>query len=158
MKCFHHLDTRRGAAQRAFPTNTRWARVADLNRQRFQNSLHRARGLLKAGRLQRAIRYFQRPSQAILAVLLGCLVLLLNAMAASPALHVLLHHDADSAEHHCAVTMLAQGQVDSPVAAVMVVVPVASSDFSPLTLVSVFAARVESPPSSRGPPVSLLLS
>ena len=33
------------------------------------------------------------------------------AMEASPSLHKFIHHDADSAEHSCVVTMLAAGQV-----------------------------------------------
>ena len=35
------------------------------------------------------------------------------AMEASPSLHKLIHHDADSAEHSCIATMLASGHVVS---------------------------------------------
>jgi hypothetical protein len=48
---------------------------------------------------------------------LFCLLLFvtLQVFASSSPLHRLIHHDADSPNHHCAVTLLAQGQVNSPV-------------------------------------------
>ncbi len=48
------------------------------------------------------------------ALSLFCLVplLLLNALAASPALHHCLHPDADQPDHHCAVTLLSAGKLD----------------------------------------------
>lgn len=47
-----------------------------------------------------------------------CLVLLLTLQlfASSESLHKLIHPDADSPDHHCAITMLAHGQVDAPAA------------------------------------------
>ena len=90
------------------------------------------------------------------AVLLVGLVLLLNAMAAAPTLHELIHKDADESGHQCAVTLFAHGQVDSPVVEVAAVIPVAPVEFLPLTSVSVFIALVETLPPGRGPPVSLL--
>ena len=86
------------------------------------------------------------------------LVLLLDAMAACPELHELIHHDADAPSHECAVTLFAHGQVDSPVVDVTAIIPGASDDFIPLILVSTFNALVESLPPSRGPPASLLHS
>jgi hypothetical protein len=38
-------------------------------------------------------------------------VFLLTVLAASPVLHQHVHHDADKADHHCAVTMLAAGKI-----------------------------------------------
>jgi len=35
------------------------------------------------------------------------------ALAASPSLHRLFHHDADSPSHQCLATVMAQGQMDS---------------------------------------------
>jgi hypothetical protein len=49
--------------------------------------------------------------RGISALLLGML-LLLQAMVALPALHQLIHYDAASSAHQCAVTMLAHGQID----------------------------------------------
>ncbi|CAN5762714.1 hypothetical protein BH09VER1_BH09VER1_50850 [soil metagenome] len=40
--------------------------------------------------------------------------LLAIAMAVSPALHHWVHQDSDEPTHHCVVTTLADGQVDSP--------------------------------------------
>jgi hypothetical protein len=47
------------------------------------------------------------------AVSLLCLIELfvLMALAASPGLHELLHHDANKADHHCAITTLAAGKI-----------------------------------------------
>lgn len=86
------------------------------------------------------------------------LVLLLNAMAVVPALHELIHKDADEAGHQCAVTLFAHGQVDSPVVEVAAIVPAAPVEFLPHTSDSVFNALVETLPPGRGPPVSLLPS
>jgi hypothetical protein len=94
----------------------------------------------------------------VLAVLLVGLVLLLNTMAALPAVHELIHQDADEHGHQCAVTLFAHGQVDSPVMEVAAIIPVAPFEFLPLTSVSIFNALVETLPPGRGPPVSLLHS
>ena len=91
-------------------------------------------------------------------VLLVSLVLLLNAMAAAPALHELIHKDADEAGHQCAVTLFAHGQVDSPVLDLAAIVPVVPVEFLPLTSVSIFNALLETLPPGRGPPVTLLHS
>jgi hypothetical protein len=120
------------------------------------NILNWARVLLKANGLKLRIKHFKRPSQAVLALLLAGLVLLLDAMAACPELHELIHHDADQPGHECAVTMFAHGQVDSSVATVATILPVAPVEFSPLTLVSLPNAQVETFPPGRGPPASLL--
>jgi hypothetical protein len=111
-----------------------------------------------AGGLQQGKHRFSRPVKSALAVLLIGAVLLLNALAASPALHKLIHHDADKPDHECAVTLFAHGQVDSPVVEVGAVIPPALFEFLPLAPVSVFNAPVETLPLGRGPPVSLLHS
>ncbi len=51
----------------------------------------------------------------------GCaaLVMLLAILAASPALHEWLHHDAGDADHECAVTLFQHG-ADAVVAAITV--------------------------------------
>lgn len=86
------------------------------------------------------------------------LVLLLNLLAASPSLHEHFHADAGSAQHQCAVTLFAHGQVDAPVEDVALPVPVAPVEFLPQTLVSIPNALVATLPPGRGPPVSLLHS
>jgi len=48
------------------------------------------------------------------ALLCLLLFLTLQIFAASGALHRALHADAAAADHHCAITLLAQGQLQSP--------------------------------------------
>ena len=83
------------------------------------------------------------------------LVLLLDAMAAFPALHELIHHDAGRPEHQCAVTMFAHGQVDSATVEVSAAPPAVSFDeVSPVSF-SVFAPAIDSLPAGRAPPASV---
>ena len=90
--------------------------------------------------------------------LLVALVLLVNALAACPDLHALIHHDADAPGHACAVTMFAHGQVDSPVVEAGGSIPMPPAEFLPLNPVAAFNALIEKLPPGRGPPVSLLPS
>lgn len=48
-----------------------------------------------------------------LALLMVATVLSLSLIGSSPALHKLLHADADAAEHQCAVTLFVHGHVTS---------------------------------------------
>ena len=105
-----------------------------------------------------ASKQFKRPGNAFIASLLVCLVLLLDAMAASPALHELIHSDATRADHQCAVTVFAHGQVDSAIVDVVAVVPVAPAEFLPTRYVSIISASVDTLPPGRAPPASLLHS
>ena len=86
--------------------------------------------------------------------LLVALVLLLNALAASPQLHEIFHTDHGKADHLCAVTMFAHGQVDAADAAVTAGLPSAGIDFSPPPPVLVFSLVAETLPPGRAPPVS----
>ena len=47
------------------------------------------------------------------AVLLCAMILFLAALAASPSLHTWLHHDANEADHDCAVTLFLHGHVSA---------------------------------------------
>jgi len=114
--------------------------------------------LLKANRLQLGIRHFKRSGHAVLTSLLVAFILLLDAMAACPDLHELIHHDADAPGHACAVTLFAHGQVDSPVVEMAAIIPVTPVGFFPLNSVSAFNAQVETLPPGRGPPASLFHS
>ena len=62
-----------------------------------------------------------RRSRRMMAVLCLALFLPLQLVAASTLLHEMLHADAAAPGHHCVVTLIAQGQVDSPVAGPLVV-------------------------------------
>jgi hypothetical protein len=54
--------------------------------------------------------------QNALVCLLVSQLLIIAALAASPHLHQLLHHDADDGDHECAVTVMISGGSDgSPV-------------------------------------------
>lgn len=50
-------------------------------------------------------------AKSALAGFLVALVFGYSALAASPSLHELLHHDAGSAEHNCFVTFFAKSQI-----------------------------------------------
>jgi hypothetical protein len=62
-----------------------------------------------AGSIERARRHLL-PS--IGALLMLCLFFGLQLLSVSQSLHKLLHADATKAEHHCAITAIAQGQID----------------------------------------------
>lgn len=86
---------------------------------------------------------------------LGALLLFLFvlALSASPQLHHAFHHDSDEARHHCAVTLLHNGQVDAPALAVAAIAPQAWIELLPPVSVSVSSAKVELLPAGRAPPV-----
>ncbi len=101
---------------------------------------------------------FDRTAKTVLVAFLLLQMPVLLALAACPSLHQALHHDSNSSEHHCAVTMFAHGQVDSAVVEVAAILPVTPVEFSPLTLVSIPNAPAATLPPGRGPPASLLHS
>ena len=92
--------------------------------------------------------------QAVIALLLAGLVLLLDAMAASPSLHEWFHADADQSEHQCAVTLFAHGHVDSVCADVPVSASMASVAVLPSVEHFIFSPAIEHLPAGRAPPVS----
>jgi hypothetical protein len=86
--------------------------------------------------------------------LLTGIVLLLSAMAASPALHEWFHSDASDAQHQCAVTMFAHGQMDSGALDVPVVAPLSMVATLATVEFSIFSPAIENLPAGRAPPVS----
>lgn len=54
-----------------------------------------------------------RPLRTLLAFALIAHLLAIVAMAASPRLHEVAHHDADHGDHNCAVTLFAGGSADA---------------------------------------------
>jgi len=82
------------------------------------------------------------------------IVLLLNAMAASPSLHEWFHADAGESGHQCAVTLFAHGQVDSSTADVSVAAPQTFAAANPPVEISIFSPAIENLPAGRAPPVS----
>jgi hypothetical protein len=105
--------------------------------------------------LQLPIKSLAEWSKPLTGGLLVALVLLLNAMAACPELHELIHKDADSTEHHCAVTMFAHGQVDTATVEVSAVTPAVSVEITPQISFSVFSTGIENLPPGRAPPAIL---
>jgi hypothetical protein len=87
-----------------------------------------------------------------LAALLVGMILLLDAMAACPALHELIHKDADKPGHTCAVTMFAQGKVEA--ATVDISIPAASIpiEAAPQIEFSTFSPFIQYLPPGRAPP------
>lgn len=104
--------------------------------------------------MQQAQRHFGLRSKAFIVSLLVCLVLLLDAMAVSPALHELIHADAGQTDHQCAVTMFAQGQVDSAAVDVAAAAPQIFEAAAPQMEFSVFRPAIGNLPAGRAPPVS----
>jgi len=117
--------------------------------------LHLAHALLKENSLQRTARHFNLRGKAVIASLLVALVLLLDAMAACPSLHELIHQDANSSQHQCVVTLFAHGQVDSASVDVSTAVPPASVETAVPFEFSVFAPAIGNLPAGRAPPVSV---
>lgn len=66
-------------------------------------------GLLTVNRT-RNLSKFLNPASALL---LTALILFLSVVADSPALHQLIHADASSVDHNCAVTLFVKGQISS---------------------------------------------
>jgi hypothetical protein len=52
-------------------------------------------------------------AKAASALLLSALIVFISLLGVSPELHKWLHADADAADHSCAVTLFAKGQVDA---------------------------------------------
>jgi hypothetical protein len=96
-------------------------------------------------------RFYQSSKSTLAALLIG-LILLLNAMAACPALHELIHKDADKPGHECAVTMFAHGKVESATVEISVILPTASIEGVPQIEFSVFSVAIEYLPQGRAPP------
>jgi hypothetical protein len=105
--------------------------------------------------LQFPVKSLARGSKLSFGSLLIALVLLLNALAASPKLHELLHPDAGQAQHQCAVTLFAHGQVDSAIIDLPPAAVVASIQLAPRLEIPVFAPAIENLPAGRAPPVSV---
>jgi hypothetical protein len=96
---------------------------------------------------------FRKKRQSASALLLG-LFLSLQAMAALPALHALVHPDSSDPDHECAVTLFAHGQVDAPNTAAPVFCAPARLIFSQsLPRVIFVSADIRLLP-GRGPPAS----
>jgi hypothetical protein len=102
--------------------------------------------------LQHVKFQLNRFGKPALAALLVGLVLLLNAMAAVPALHELVHKDANEASHACVVTLFAHGHVESAVGHIPVIRPATFVETRPHPIFSIFSGTTENLPPGRAPP------
>lgn len=101
----------------------------------------------------RAHTHAQEPRRRWLAGLLAFMVFGLGLLSVAPTLHLAIHHDADSAQHQCAVDLFAGGV--TPVTAVVFFAPVALlalGSIAPVTRVALVAPTWTLPP-GRGPPI-----
>jgi hypothetical protein len=105
-----------------------------------------------ANDLQHQRRHFNSTGERAIAALLVALILFIDVMAACPALHELIHHDADEPGHECAVTMFAHGQVESVTVDVPPAPPTAAIEVAPRIFFSVFRPVIQCLPPGRGPP------
>jgi hypothetical protein len=87
-----------------------------------------------------------------LAALLVGVVLLLDAMAACPALHEMIHKDAGKEDHDCAVTMLALGKMDSATCEIIIPQPTILIETVRYFTFSTFSPAIENLPQGRAPP------
>jgi len=99
-------------------------------------------------------RKFIESGKPALAALLVGVVLLLDAMAACPALHEMIHHDAGKEDHHCAVTLLALGKMDSAICETIISPPPVSIEITRHFIISIFSPAIENLPQGRAPPAS----
>ena len=97
-------------------------------------------------------RHLNRLAAPATAAVLVLLVLALNALTASPALHERLHHDAHERGHQCAITLFAHGQVEHAAVAVEPAPAVPGGQLVLLSPVADFVATFIVLPSDRGPP------
>ncbi len=85
-------------------------------------------------------------------VAMVALFLLLVTLASSPALHHAIHSDANSPGHHCVITALSHGQIDTPICATPLSPVSFHWDYAVPFLVSLPGTAVELLPPGRGPP------
>jgi len=97
-------------------------------------------------------RHFVQIGRPALAALLVGIILLLDAMAACPALHEMIHHDAGKEDHDCAVTMLALGKMDSATCEIIIPQPTVLIETVRYFTFSIFSPAIENLPQGRAPP------
>jgi hypothetical protein len=104
--------------------------------------------------MMRKVRQAFRCSNQLRATVAVVLVLfvVLAAFAASPSLHQAIHSDATSPNHHCAITLLAHGQIEMPECGSTLCLAPISYAYAPLVELSVSSGIIELLPPGRGPP------
>jgi hypothetical protein len=111
--------------------------------------------VLVSKRLQFQTHKLMRRGRISFGILSVLLVLLLDLLAAAPALHERFHADAPQTAHQCAVTLFAHGQVDVAAVDVAVAVVAGSVQLSPRLEFSVFSPAIGNLPPGRAPPAAV---
>src|SRR5438445_8261620 len=102
----------------------------------------------------RTTKRFQSKPASCFGTALALIYLVLISLASSTQLHQALHPDANQPGHHCAITIVAQGQIDSPVCVSLGPVSVWCEYFPPVSL-SFPCAQVDLLPPCPCPPAAL---
>jgi hypothetical protein len=102
--------------------------------------------------LQYKNEHLSQFSKSFIASLLMGLILFTAALASSEVLHKLVHHDADEADHQCAVTLFAHGHVDSAACDVPAVLTTTFVETTPIVSTCFFSPAIENLPPGRAPP------
>jgi hypothetical protein len=95
-------------------------------------------------------------AQKAVSLLCLTLFLFLQAAAAVPGFHQYLHHDADQADHQCAVTLLSQGNLQIASNVTPIVLPASFVVLVPLRPATVQVVVDQQLPPGRAPPASCL--
>ena len=82
-------------------------------------------------------------SRRFLALLCLALFLALELFAAVPTLHKLIHSDADSAAHHCAITLFTHGNVSAADSSAEIVIFAAALLFTLPVMQSAILSRFD---------------
>jgi hypothetical protein len=94
--------------------------------------------------------------KTVSAFLLAASILLLSALGTSPALHKLIHTDADAPDHSCVISLFANGQVSSaPAAQILIGLIFLFGGVALLAAKLIFSTADYRFSSSRAPPISL---
>jgi len=96
--------------------------------------------------------HFVRIGKPALAALLVGVILFMDAMAACPALHEMIHKDAGKEDHDCAVTMFAHGKVELATVDVPVAIATVPVEATPQVYFSFISTAFENLPLGRAPP------
>jgi hypothetical protein len=99
-----------------------------------------------------AVRARPQLMRAAAATLL-VLYLVIGVLAAVPDLHSALHKDANAPGHHCAITLILQGQIELPAGEISVCRISECIDCATPFVLSFEVASVEFLPFGRGPPL-----
>jgi hypothetical protein len=93
-------------------------------------------------------------SKSVMLILLATLVLAMNALAALPALHELLHADANQPNHTCSATLFSHGQVDSVKSEAAIPGPIIFVGTVSFNFFWIPSTAAENLPPGRAPPAS----